>query len=301
MRGLKEYASEYAKMAFYKPSAVEKAIGICPIFAGRMVAKPHYQTIPRTYPYFIIQFILDGQMIYRVNGESVFLDKGDMFCLFPDVTAQYGVVPEKPQLQLTWFGLEGEGVRSLLQSVGMTEEQPYIRKVCIPGMPGMLHQLLDEFHLLKSGKGSYYRWKSKLYEIFDHLAASNPSRSPHARERNSYEWVKDSEAFMSMHYTEDITVQDVADYVGIHRSHFTVAFSKLFGISPGQYLLRLRMTNGARMLEETDFTITEIALSLGYSDIFAFTRAFSNYYGKSPSLHRMNHRVQHDNPGSTPV
>lgn len=292
MRGLKEYPTEYAKMAFYKPNALEKAIGVCPMFAGRMVAKPHYQTIPRTFQYFIIQFILDGQLIYRAGGESVYLDKGDMFCLFPEVTVQYGVIPEKPKLQLTWFGLDGEGVRSLLQSVGLTEERPYIRKLGIPGLPGMLHQLLDEFHLLKSGSSNYYRWVSKLYEIFDHLAVSTPSAKPLTREKNAYEWIKESESFMGMHYSSDITVQDVADYVGIHRSHFTVAFSKLFGISPGQYLIRLRMTNGARMLEETDISITEIALSLGYSDIFAFTRAFSNYYGMPPSQYRANHRKQ---------
>lgn len=300
MRGLKEYATEYAKMAFYKPSALERAIGLCPMFAGRMMAKPHYQTIPRTYAYFIVQFVLDGQMMFQADGEPVYLDKGDMFCLFPEKTVQYGVIPEKPQLQLIWFGLEGEGVRYLLQSVGITEERPYARKAISPGIPGMLHQLLDEFLLLKSGGGSYYRWVSRLYEVFDQLIVAKPPGPAHARDKNAYEWIKESETFMSMHYNEAISVQDVADYVGIHRSHFTVAFTKLLGISPGQYLLRLRMNNGARMLEETDFSITEIALSLGYSDIFAFTRAFSNYYRMPPSVYRTSRRseLRQDEPPS---
>jgi len=161
----------------------------------------------------------------------------------------------------------------------------------------MLHQLLDEFLLLKSGSTSYYRWISKLYEVFDQLVIARPPGAANSREKNSYAWIKESETFMSMHYNEDISVQDVADYVGIHRSHFTVAFTKLLGISPGQYLLRLRMTNGARLLEETDFSITEIALSLGYSDIFAFTRAFSNYYRMPPSVYRSNRRIEQEQAG----
>ncbi|MDF2725461.1 MAG: AraC family transcriptional regulator [Paenibacillus sp.] len=291
MHGLKEYATEYAKMAFYKPSDLEKALGVFPMFAGRMVAKPHYQTIPRSYHYFVIQFILDGQMLFKVGEQTIFLDKGDMFCLFPDVTAQYGVVPEKPKLQLAWFGLDGEGVRLMLQSVGITEERPFIRKIGITGLPSMLHQLLDEFLLLKSGGSNYYRWISKLYEMFDHLAGSAPAQPLPLREKNAYEWIKESESFMASHFARDISVQDVADYVGIHRSHFTVAFTKQLGISPRQYLIRLRMTHGAKMLEETDTSITDIALYLGYSDIFAFTRAFSNYYSMPPSQYRASKRA----------
>lgn len=291
MSGLKEYPSEYASKLFYNPSALEKAIGIYPTFAGRMVAKPHYQTIPRMSQHYIIQFVLDGQMIYRAGEESVLLHKGDLFCLFPEVTAQYGVAPEKPQLQLIWFGLNGKQARHLLHNAGLTKEHSYIRKVSVPGMPGMLHQLLNEFHLLKTGSSNYCRWMSKMYEILGHLAVLNRSGERLMREKQSHEWIKESESFMSMHYTEDITVQDVADYIGVHRSHLTVAFSKMYGVTPGQYLLRLRMTNGARMLEETDLSITEIALSLGYSDIFAFTRAFGQYYGMSPSLYRVKKRA----------
>lgn len=290
MSVLKEYPSEYANKLFHNPSPMEKQIGIYPTFAGRMVAKPHYQTVPRVSRYFIVQFVLDGQMLYNAGGESVFLNKGDLFCLFPGVMTQYGVIPEKPQLQLIWFGLDGGGVQHLLQCLGLTESQSYIRKALIPGLPGMLHQLLNEFELLHSDNGNYCRWMGKLYEVFGHLIALNRSGQRRAREKAPYEWIKESESFMSMHYTEDITVQDVADYVGVHRSHLTAAFSKMYGVSPGQHLLRLRMTNGARMIEETDLSITEIAVSLGYSDIFAFTRAFSHHYGVSPSMFRAQHR-----------
>ena len=42
------------------------------------------------------------------------------------------------------------------------------------------------------------------------------------------------------------------------------------------------MKQAAKMIEEERFNITEIALSLGYSDLYSFSKAFKNYYGVSP-------------------
>jgi AraC-like DNA-binding protein len=65
-------------------------------------------------------------------------------------------------------------------------------------------------------------------------------------------------------------------------------FSAKLGISPMQYLQRLRMRGGANLLTETDLSVTEIALSLGYPDLYSFTRAYRKYYGTSPTEFRNN-------------
>lgn len=285
MRGLKEYASEYAEYSFYTPSPLEKAIGVCPLYAGRMRAKPHYEAGPKMVRNHVVQFVLSGQVIYAVNGERVLLNKGDMFCLFPDRTVQYGVVPDNPELRLVWIGLCGAGVGPLLEAVGLTEGRPFARKVFSPGFSGSLHHLFDEFRQL-SAEGGCFRWLGKLYDIMEHLADSIRPKREGAYAKSSAAWIRDGETFMNTHYTENITVQDVANYVGIHRSHFSDAFSKQLGISPGQYLQQLRMRKGSQMLKETVLPVTEIALSLGYPDLYAFTRAFRNYFGMSPSHYR---------------
>lgn len=87
---------------------------------------------------------------------------------------------------------------------------------------------------------------------------------------------------MDMHFTEDISVKDVAKYIGIHRSYFTTSFVKDMGITPVQYLIKLKMDRALEMLAEQSHTITEIAYSLGYSDLYSFSRAFKNYHGISP-------------------
>ncbi|TNJ62706.1 AraC family transcriptional regulator [Paenibacillus hemerocallicola] len=253
--------------------------------AGRMTAKPNYQAGPKIIRYYIVHFVMEGQAVHWVNGRPVTLGKGDMFCVFPYKTARHGLDPDKPLLKMMWFGLTGEGVRSLLQRVGVTEERPYMRKVFHPGVPGIVRQLVDEFRQIHAA-GNYFRWMAKMYELFDHLAIADARERQSVPDRSPSSWIRDSERFMNLYFTENITVQDVANYVGVHRSHFSAEFSKRVGIPPVQYLQKLRMARGARMLSDSDFPITDIALSLGYPDLYAFTRAFRNYYGTTPSQYR---------------
>lgn len=287
MQGYKEYPSEYMEMLYYTPSDLEKSIGVCPTNAGRMVAKPNYHAGPKIIRYYIVHFVMEGQVVQWVNDQQVVLNKGDLFCIFPYKTAQYGLVSGNPQLRMSWFSIMGEGAMPLLAAVGITEERPYLRKVFLPGLPGMLQQLLDDFRNLHT-TDNFFRWLAKMYELFDLLAVAARRERQALPEKGSPGWIQESVSFMQMYYTENITVQDVADYVGVHRSYFSAEFSKRLGVPPVQYLQRLRMEKGAQMLLETEFPVTDIALSLGYPDLYTFTRAFRNYYSITPSKLRTN-------------
>ncbi|MBD2866838.1 AraC family transcriptional regulator [Paenibacillus oceani] len=287
MNGYKEYPSEFMEMIYYTPSDLEKSIGVCPTNAGRMIAKPNYQAGPKMIVYYILEFVLEGQAVHWVNDQQIVYNKGDLFCIFPDISARWGLVAGNPNLRMSWFSIKGEGVKPLLAAIGITEDRPYLRNVFLPGLLGLLQQLVDEFRHLHAGE-NFFRWLAKMYELFDLLAVVARRERQALSEKGSPGWIQESVSFMQMYYTENITVQDVADYIGVHRSYFSAEFSKRQGIPPVQYLQRLRMEKGAQMLLETEFLITDIALFLGYPDLYTFTRAFRNYYNVTPSKLRTN-------------
>jgi AraC-like DNA-binding protein len=119
-----------------------------------------------------------------------------------------------------------------------------------------------------------------IYKLFHtlNLQAKKRNLSPNT----DLNWVEKSKQYMHTHYTENISVKDVANYIGFHRSHFTSSFVNEVGISPIKYLLKLKMEKASKLLSKDTYTITEIAYSLGYSDLYSFSRAFKNYYGSSP-------------------
>lgn len=85
---------------------------------------------------------------------------------------------------------------------------------------------------------------------------------------------------------EGISVADVVKIAGVHRSHVHNAFIRRTGLSPGQYLNKLRMEKGAEMLMAQDMSVTDISYSLGYPDLFSFSRAFCRHFGIAPTHYR---------------
>ena len=122
-----------------------------------------------------------------------------------------------------------------------------------------------------------------MYRLFAGLV---PETEPRTVRNETEGWVRQSVSFMRAHYAEQITVGDAAKHVGIDRSHFTRTFTRAIGMPPMAYLQKLRMDRGSDLLRGTSLSVTEIALTVGYPDLYSFTRAFRNRFGMSPSKFR---------------
>ena len=82
------------------------------------------------------------------------------------------------------------------------------------------------------------------------------------------------------------TVERLARRVGLSRAAFARRFVALSGQSPLRYLTELRMALAASLLESADASLAEVALRVGYTSEFAFSRAFKRQYGVAPGVFR---------------
>jgi AraC-like DNA-binding protein len=78
----------------------------------------------------------------------------------------------------------------------------------------------------------------------------------------------------------------LAESAGLSERSLRRAFRKRFGTSPHQYLIEARVGEAMRLLLETDWPIKRVAASLGYADVFYFTRQFRRHAGVSPAAYR---------------
>ena len=95
--------------------------------------------------------------------------------------------------------------------------------------------------------------------------------------------------YLSMHFHENITMQEVADRVYISKSHLSREFQKHMGISFSDYLRRLRLNRVAYLLSHSEKTITEIALDCGFSNINTMIINFHEEYGETPGVYHKRH------------
>ncbi len=86
--------------------------------------------------------------------------------------------------------------------------------------------------------------------------------------------------------SESSRLRDIAAAVNIHPSQLSRDFRRCFGITPGEYLRRLRLEQVVRLIEEISQPLAEIAAALGFADQAHLSRVFKQYKGLSPSKYR---------------
>ncbi|GAB6926262.1 AraC family transcriptional regulator [Paenibacillus sp. JCM 10914] len=274
---MREDAHEWLHIHYFTPTTFEKAGPIWPIRLGANVAKPHYHIGPRISPYYYLLCILDGEGTFRQSGGEYPLRKHDIFCLFPQVTHEYYTNPEKP-LRKAFIAFDGKHALSSLNRIGLTPEKPHAAS-------RVNQETLDIMQSYFNHDTTDYTRVSHLYQLFHQLSLTVPDRkTQHTSTPPS--WLEKGRDYLEIHYADQITIERVAHHVGIERTHFSKQFQREYGCSPIHYLQRLRMTEAELLLQGTDYKMSEIAHSVGYSDLPTFSKAFKKHYGLSPHHYR---------------
>ena len=91
------------------------------------------------------------------------------------------------------------------------------------------------------------------------------------------------------HLHEKITVEILADYVGLNPSYLSKLFSTEKGISIHAFVTQARITTAENLLINTDFSNLEIALALGFSSQSSFISVFRKKNGITPKKYRELH------------
>lgn len=279
-----ESEREYIEQFCFTPTVLEKQVGICTLRLGRNTAKPNYAVGPRyLLDGYSLHFVLEGRGKYQLNNKCYELKAGDAFCLFPKMMHSYKTDPDHV-LRMFWIGLNGRQVLPLLKRVGIGADSPYRSDV----VNDMVVELMDE--MLEKSQDPFVLHDdlfkvSSLLRLFQIMADSSHVVLD-GRAGDSSSWVRKGREYMDRHYAEGITVNKVAGFAGVDRTHFSKKFYESYGIRPMKYLQTLIMRDAANLTKDPDMKLSQIASSLGFTDIYTFSRAFKQYYGVSPNQYR---------------
>ena len=88
--------------------------------------------------------------------------------------------------------------------------------------------------------------------------------------------------YIQAHLAEDLSLDQLLSVVHLSKYHFVRIFKEAFGVTPGKYILRARISAARRLLVTTALPIYEIAIMVGFTDTTSFYRAFREMEGASP-------------------
>jgi transcriptional regulator GlxA family with amidase domain len=91
---------------------------------------------------------------------------------------------------------------------------------------------------------------------------------------------------MDRAYAEPLDVPALARIAHMSEAHFIRTFRATFGETPHRYLQRRRVERAMFLLRQTDHSVTEICLDVGFVSLGTFSRTFSEIVGESPTQYR---------------
>ncbi|GGA32229.1 AraC family transcriptional regulator [Paenibacillus physcomitrellae] len=253
-------------------------------YTGTEQCLPGHSWGPGIKDHYKILYIHSGQGIYRTPRETHRLSAGQAFLLTPGELCFYQADETDPW-NYSWVAFNGSQAEHYLRQGGFTHEHPVISCSRDAEIRACLNHLFDANQQPYSNPlrvaSALYAFLSILLEPDVHEAALPQKQQIH----NDY--VRQGICYIQRHYTQPITIENMASALGLHRKYIAQLFKASTGLPPQQYLTRYRMEKACELLSQTALSIKEIAFSVGYADQLLFSRMFKKTTGYSPTDFRM--------------
>lgn len=124
-----------------------------------------------------------------------------------------------------------------------------------------------------------------LLIIAEHLTAERNAEGRQPSKRN-VDRLKKMMSFIEDHYSEDITLQQIADAANVSIREVQREFQEVMSERPMSYLANYRLAKAAELIQTTDQKIGDIAIACGFNSQSYFTKCFCSHYGIRPTMYR---------------
>ncbi|MEX1029193.1 MAG: AraC family transcriptional regulator [Paenibacillaceae bacterium] len=256
------------------------------LFSGEGQPQRSHGIGPAIHDYYLIHTVLGGEGVFTMCDQEYHCSLGDTFIIFPGELFTYKADSLQPWHYI-WVSFVGHGAAELMQALGVSPEQPIIRASLNPKIRGYYKELQQCFMTNNPPELSNLEaggWVRLLLQQFG-LAKLKLEDVKLTLDTNIDHIIKQAVQYLTLQFTQPISIEYMSNKLGYHRAHLCKLFKQATGVSPMQYLLRIRMQR-AELLLATSMTIDQVASSVGYSDALYFSRKFHKWRGQSPSAYR---------------
>lgn len=208
----------------------------------------------------------------------------DTLMIWPPNTPQhYGQTARK--WRHTWIHCEGRFVNRIVQQLRLPTGKPIAH-----ANPASAEQHLLAIHDELSGQAQpdakivcnlLENWLRQVRRRINRQSQPDVIPRPFLEARQ----------YLDRHYDQPLRLSDLTRRMKLTEQHLCSRFGQYFGISPKNYVIRLRLHHATQLLGDQNLTITQIAQMVGYRDLYHFSKLFKKHMGVSPQQMRRQEKT----------
>lgn len=223
-------------------------------------------------------YIIKGKGCYKVDGDFVNVEEGNVIIYKPEEEQHY-IYDFADSPEVYWIHFTGYGATSCLENTGLTGKKVYnigLSNTCIELYKKMINELQVKRSLFDQISNGM------LIELLSQMGRRHKELSTGINRLKDASLQKVIENMHSS-YNLQWTVKDFARECNLSTYRFIHNFKEYTGMSPIEYLTKIRIDKARELLLDSSLNISEISNVIGYENPLYFSRVFKNSTGLPPS------------------
>lgn len=236
----------------------ECPVRLIPLYFGHEACEKSHSYGPAVRTHWLIHFVVSGRGIFKIGGSTYNVKAGEMFIAPPYEEIYYeadAIVPWK----YIWIGFSADKTLHV-------ELSPVISCSEAEGIFLAIKSCKERLR----GRSAYLT--ARLWDLISVLSDENTNA----------DYSTKALEYIHSNYMHNVTIEEIAQKLSVDRTYLSALFKKNVGISPKQYLIQYRMNIAASLLEKREMSVSLAAYSVGYYDVFNFSKMFKKHFGVSP-------------------
>lgn len=233
-----------------------------------------------TYDNYLFHYVVEGsgRVYIKSTDQKSTINKHEGFLITPGTTSSYKADEVTPWSYF-WIEFNGIKAKKFLTNAGLTKEHYHFRSK----HENPASQIISIFEQLIGDNCKQEPFIiSQAYLLLNALIQNSEDNMDIENSDISNIYIREALKFIANNYQYNLSVDEVANYCNISRTHLSRLFSEELSLSPSRYLIKFRLNKAIDLLEDKNLSIKSIAEQVGYSNQFNFSTAFKKHFGVSP-------------------
>ena len=230
---------------------------------------------------YILHYVIKGKGFF--NGQPVSIGQG--FSIYKNSLHEYHSSEDDPW-EYFWLIFDGDEdyVNRCFEGTGISLKDSIFDIPFFSQLLQLIEKMIyDTPSVINSSKALSY-----LYA----LISLHETAVPNARRISAADThIQNAKLYIRNNYHRNIRITEIANHMYVDDRYLYNLFMKKLGISPKTYINRLRISRACMLLCNSALSVTNIASSVGYDDVLAFSSFFKRNMGISPSEYRRRNSI----------